>query len=138
MALKQRLGAVIVLVAIGAVMWEKHRGPITAWEIVGAAIALPSAALWLTARFQLGSSFSVTAQARKLVTTGLYSKIRNPIYLFGLLFITGIIIYLGQFWWLLAVPVLLTLQFWRARAESAVLEAKFGDEYRNWKAKTWF
>jgi protein-S-isoprenylcysteine O-methyltransferase Ste14 len=135
---KQKLGAVITLVAMGAILWTQHTGPITMWQIVGALIALPSAVLWLTARFQLGSSFSVTAQARHLVTTGIYSKIRNPVYVFGLLFIAGIIIYVGRFWWLLAIPVLLALQIWRARSEAAVLEAKFGEEYRQYRARTWF
>jgi protein-S-isoprenylcysteine O-methyltransferase Ste14 len=32
----------------------------------------------------------------------------------------------------------MALQYWRVRSESAVLEATFGDEYRNWKAQTWF
>src|ERR1051326_3086661 len=130
-----KLMGAIVLLGLTAVLWSKHQGSITAWQIVGAAIAIPSAALWFVARLQLGKSFSVTAQARRLVTTGLYSKIRNPIYVFGLLFIAGIIIYLGQFWWLLAIPLLAGLQFWRVRAESAVLEAKFGDEYRQYKAR---
>ena len=132
-----KLMGAMVLVTLTVLVWSKHSVPITAWQIVGATIAIPSAALWFVARLQLGKSFSVTAQARQLVTTGLYSKIRNPIYVFGLLFITGIIIYLGQFWWLLAIPALAGLQFWRVRAESAVLEAKFGDEYRQYKARTW-
>src|SRR5690349_7384451 len=134
----QRLVAVIVVVACASLMWTKHQGPITPWQIAGAAIALPALALWFTSRFQLGESFSVTAQARHLVTTGVYSKVRNPIYVFGLLFITGVIIYLGQFLWLLAVPVLAAAQIWRARAEAAVLEAKFGEEYRQYRARTWF
>ena len=34
--------------------------------------------------------------------------------------------------------VLIPLQIWRAGKESAVLEAAFGDEYRKYKAGTWF
>jgi protein-S-isoprenylcysteine O-methyltransferase Ste14 len=50
---------------------------------IGAAIALPAFYFWMLARHQLGESFAVRAKAKKLVTHGLYSKIRNPIYLFG-------------------------------------------------------
>lgn len=133
-----KLMGALVMIALAVLMWDKHHSPLSVSEIAGAAIAIPSAGLWLVARLQLGKSFAVTAQARQLVTSGLYSKIRNPIYVFGLLTLTGMIVYLGQFWWLLVIPVLAGMQFWRVRAESAVLEAKFGDEYRNWRARTWF
>src|SRR5262245_19623777 len=48
--------------------------------IVVAAVAFP---LWILARVQLGSAFSLRAEARRLVTTGLYSRIRHPVYVFG-------------------------------------------------------
>ena len=51
-----------------------------------------AAVLLFTARWQLGKSFSVTPQARELVTRGLYSKIRNPIYVFSSLFVAGVLI----------------------------------------------
>jgi protein-S-isoprenylcysteine O-methyltransferase Ste14 len=34
--------------------------------------------------------------------------------------------------------VLIPLQIIRARREAAVLEAKFGDEYREYRKRTWF
>jgi protein-S-isoprenylcysteine O-methyltransferase Ste14 len=131
------MGAIVMLVLAG-LLWEKHQTPLPIHQAIGALIAIPAGGLWLVARLQLGKSFSVTAQARHLVTTGLYSKIRNPIYVFGLVLIVGIIVYLGQYWWLFGVIPLLAMQYWRVRAESAVLEAKFGDEYRQYKARTWF
>jgi protein-S-isoprenylcysteine O-methyltransferase Ste14 len=44
------------------------------------------------ARCQLGKSFSIRPKARELVAHGLYSKIRNPIYVFGSMIILGPII----------------------------------------------
>jgi protein-S-isoprenylcysteine O-methyltransferase Ste14 len=38
--------------------------------------------------------------------------------------------------WLLVV--LVPLQVHRARQEQQVLEAKFGEEYRQYKSRTWF
>jgi protein-S-isoprenylcysteine O-methyltransferase Ste14 len=46
-------------------------------------LSLVCAVLWFIARWQLGHAFSVTPQERQLVTRGLYSKIRHPIYVFG-------------------------------------------------------
>ena len=78
------------------------------------------------------------AKARALVTHGLYSRIRNPIYVFGALTVAGIFLFAGapKLLWVLAA--LVPLQIYRARKEGRVLVAKFGDEYRAYKARTWF
>jgi len=39
---------------------------------------------------------------------------------------------------LIALVVLIPIQILRARQEAKVLEKKFGDEYREYKRKTWF
>ncbi len=105
---------------------------------IGMAIATAGIALWALARIQLGSSFAVTAQAKKLVTTGLYSKIRNPVYLFGGIGYVGLFIALGNWTWLGVFLLLYTYQIPRIKNEERVLEEAFGDEYRRYKASTWF
>lgn len=105
---------------------------------LGLAIAAPALVLLFVARFQLGGSFSVTPQARQLVTRGLYSKIRNPIYFFGEIMIAGFFIALHRPALVLVLAVLTPIQIMRARKESGVLEEKFGDEYRQYKQRTWF
>ena len=102
------------------------------------AVAIAGLALWALARIQLGKSFSVTPQARALVTTGLYSKIRNPIYFFAAVGYVGLMIAWGKW---IAIPLFLagySLQYLRANREAKVLEAAFGDEYRRYRAQTWF
>lgn len=94
--------------------------------------------LWTVARFQLGASFAVTAQARQLVSHGIYSKIRNPIYVFGSCVIAGFFLLIGHPKWLLIFVIIIPMQIWRARKEAAVLEEKFGEQYRLYRASTWF
>ena len=106
--------------------------------VAGLCLMIVGFILWTVARFQLGASFAVKAEARQLVTRGLYSKIRNPIYVFGSWVIAGGILVFGKPMWLLIFVVLIPLQIWRAGKESAVLEAAFGDEYRKYSAGTWF
>lgn len=110
----------------------------TPLRVVGIVIALPAFILFCIARVQLGRSFSVEAKATELVTTGLYSKIRNPIYFFGALMIAGVIIWSGKFVFFLVYLFLLPLQVVRARKESRILEANFGAAYVEYKKKTWF
>jgi protein-S-isoprenylcysteine O-methyltransferase Ste14 len=112
--------------------------PWTHIRIAGVVIALPSLALLLLARIQLGGSFSVRPKAQALVTQGLYSRIRNPIYLFGALAIAGIFLYMNQPRYLGLFVVLIPVQIYRARQEEKVLDARFGDEYRQYKSGTWF
>jgi protein-S-isoprenylcysteine O-methyltransferase Ste14 len=95
--------------------------------------------LWMLARIQLGSSFSVRAQAKALVTTGLYSKLRHPIYLFGGLAYLGLFLAWGKLLLTLAfLALIIPRQIVRLRKEEAVLEKAFGDEYRRYRANTWF
>ena len=53
----------------------------------------------MLARHQLGDSFAVRAEAKKLVTHGIYSKIRNPIYIFGGLAFVGEFVALRWYIW---------------------------------------
>jgi protein-S-isoprenylcysteine O-methyltransferase Ste14 len=129
----------VTAVALAALTVFIVRGdrPWTPARIAGMAIALPSLVLFVTARLQLGSSFSIQAKAQKLVTTGVYARIRNPIYLFGGLLLAGLFLYFQPYLLLLFV-VLVPMQILRARKEEQVLAAKFGEEYQRYKARTWF
>ncbi len=112
-----------------------------AWDlmqIVGLCLLIVGFSLWSLARVQLGNSFTVTAQARQLVTHGLYSRIRNPIYVFGACVIAGVILLVERPLGLLVFAILIPIQLRRSRKEAAVLEEKFGEDYRRYRASTWF
>jgi protein-S-isoprenylcysteine O-methyltransferase Ste14 len=130
----------LVVLTIGLSLFGIHAAhlPWTAWRVAGIAIAAPAFILLVAARIELGRAFSLQAKATTLVTTGLYSRIRNPIYVFGALLILGLIIWTGRPWLLLIFAVLIPLQVVRSRKEERVLTEKFGAAYREYKQKTWF
>ena len=100
--------------------------PWTALRVVGVILAVAGYVLFITARLQLGKSFSVTPQAKELVTHGLYSRIRNPIYVFvGIMWI-GLLLALRLYWLFVPLVVLLVVQMFRVRREAAVLQERFG------------
>ena len=129
---------VVPLVGIAILIYEFVHPPWSLQRIAGMVLLFPALALLTLSRFQLGNAFSLTPQARNLVTHGVYSRIRNPIYFFGSFVIAGLFLFLEQLYLLLLLVPVLILQIIRARAESRVLEEHFGDEYRRYKGSTWF
>jgi protein-S-isoprenylcysteine O-methyltransferase Ste14 len=134
---------IVTLVVAAAVLAGVVRGfwpvgPLPLYQAASLVVMVPAFCLFAAARIQLGASFSVAAKAKHLVTGGLYSKIRNPIYVFGGLMIAAFCVYIGRPVLLLLFVVLIPMQIVRVRKESRVLEEAFGDEYRAYKARTWF
>ena len=134
---------VVAAAILVAILWNAyHRlqaGEVwDAARVAGLVLTLVAGSLLLTARIQLGNAVSFGAEANKLITTGLYSKFRNPVYVFGILTILGIAMYLHSWPIFAFLAIAAPLQFVRARNEAKVLEQAFGDEYRAYKAKTWF
>jgi protein-S-isoprenylcysteine O-methyltransferase Ste14 len=120
----------LVLAAIGGVR--------TAGWLVALALSVVCAVLWVVARLELGRSFSVGAQAHELVTTGLYRRVRNPIYVFGTSAFLLVLLSLQGWQALVVWAVLVPVQVVRARREEQVLAQAFGAEYAAYRASTWF
>jgi protein-S-isoprenylcysteine O-methyltransferase Ste14 len=135
---KHILLTLVVGGVIGSLLWQHPPVAWTALPITGLCLLMGGFILWTVARFQLGASFTVKAEARQLVTRGLYSKIRNPNYVFGSMVMAGWILVFGKPMWLLVFLLVIPLQIWRTGKESAVLEAAFGEQYRKYRAGTWF
>ncbi len=132
--------ATLAIIAVGVALFSFQAAamPWTLNRIVGLSIAGPALVLLVVARFQLGRAFSISAKASILVTSGLYSRIRNPIYLFGMFVFLGLIIWIGNPWLLVIFAILIPMQVVRIRNEAKVLEEKFGDEYVAYRRRTWF
>ena len=128
----------VPLVGIGVVIYEFAAPPWTRLRIAGLILLIAATVAITIARLQLGNSFSVSPQAKKLVTNGIYSRIRNPIYIFGTLVFTGLFLFIDRPYLLLLLIPVMILQITRARAEARVLEGHFGEDYRHYKASTWF
>jgi hypothetical protein len=108
-----------LVVGLWAVGWIFQFGPgphgLVRW--IGLLLALIGLAGVILARYTLGRSFSIVPKAAALVTSGIYSRIRNPIYVFGMLAVVGIILIVGRPRLLVILAVLIPMQVIRRAAK---------------------
>lgn len=115
------------------------RGPHTpAVRPVGVALIAAGLALVALARRELGRQGQPTDPGRptsRLVTTGVFSVSRNPLYLGGICLLVGIALALDLPWVLiLLVPAITVAQRVLIAPEERYLAARFGEEYRAYSA----
>ena len=77
-----------------------------------------------------------THRPSKVVTTGVYSIVRHPQYLGGLLAHIGFSFLLSGLYCLLSTPLIVSLVYCISRKEEIELTKEFGQEYLNYKKKT--
>jgi protein-S-isoprenylcysteine O-methyltransferase Ste14 len=71
-----------------------------------------------------------------LVTDGVFAWLRNPIYVGGVLFLSGLSILLASDWMLVMTVVFaVVVHFGVVIREERYLEVKFGDAYRQYKTQ---
>ncbi|MDH3222239.1 MAG: isoprenylcysteine carboxylmethyltransferase family protein [Gemmatimonadota bacterium] len=122
----------------GVVNWSFVVVPIWArW--LGVVIVLLLFPLVAAAQRALGRNVSptvITHEDHELVTSGPYRWVRNPLYSAGALLLVGLGL-IAASWFLLTVAVLaLVAMRHRLMSEEAELEARFGQAYRDYAART--
>jgi len=72
------------------------------------------------------------------VTSGLFSKLRHPMYTGFMLWIPGWALYNGSLTsFLPGILLIVNIIYW-IRLEEKELLKKYGDNYRDWQRQTWF
>jgi protein-S-isoprenylcysteine O-methyltransferase Ste14 len=111
----------------------------TLLSVLALILGVGSVLLQIAALKALGKQWAIAARVveeHKLITTGPYGVVRNPIYtgMFARLLATGIAV---SAWWALLAGMVI---FWvgtvvRIRAEETVLRATFGEEFNEYARK---
>jgi protein-S-isoprenylcysteine O-methyltransferase Ste14 len=126
------------VVAPERVAWARVRIP-TPFRWVGAVVCALCLPLFRWTLGSLGDNLTPTDRPRvdaALVTAGPYRYIRHPLYAFGTLFSLGLGLLTGL--WPVFAMFAATAAFLRRRVphEEANLEARFGDDYRDYVRQT--
>lgn len=103
--------------------------------VIASLISLIGTAMSIFALAHLGRSFSMMAEARRLVTTGPYRIVRHPLYLSEALASVGVLLQFLSFSTALIFFAQLLIQLQRMKNEEAILEKAF-PEYQVYKART--
>jgi protein-S-isoprenylcysteine O-methyltransferase Ste14 len=105
--------------------------------IIGAVLLLGGGALVVAgerAFKQVGTNVPPWRPALALATAGIYTHLRNPMYVGAMLILAGLAAALASDWLvILLVPTALVLHFGVVLREERYLEAKFGEDYRRYK-----
>ena len=102
---------------------------------LGTPFFLVGAVLGLLGLKELSFRVASHEEPKEVVTSGVYSLVRHPQYLGGLLAHVGISLILSALYSLLATPAVFIALYVMARAEEKYLLEKFGSQYRRYMEK---
>jgi len=135
--IEPRLSALLgtFLLTTVALLPKAELGPV--WSVVSTTLILTGTSLSFVVLRWLGESFSIFAEARRLVTEGPYRIVRHPLYLCEGVALVGVTLQVLSPLALLVALAAVMVQCRRMINEEAILKEAF-PEYRAYAAKTSF
>jgi protein-S-isoprenylcysteine O-methyltransferase Ste14 len=125
------------LIVLSAV-YAFHQSTATFFYFACLFLTLASFVFWVISWSHLGNTYSDQSKTLSLVTTGVYSKIRHPMYFFSSLTLFFIALYINSLLAYVFLAIIILSQLEKMNMEDKMLEDHFGAEYLNYKEGTWF
>ncbi len=134
--LRPRVAALIGSYGIAVLLnFAPRAEPSMVWEVASASIAAIGEIGIVVVLLHLGRSFSMMAEARRLVTSGPYHFVRHPLYAVEQITILGVFLQFRSVTAAVFVVAHFLIQVERMRNEEAVLAQTF-PEYDDYKQRT--
>ena len=130
-----RISALIGTFLLTVVVLFPRREVSPSADAVSALLTLSGSAFAVVVLTQLRESFSIMAEARQLVTAGVYRLVRHPLYLAEEIAAIGVVMQFFSPWTALILAVQIGFQLRRMRNEEVILTAIF-PEYLAYREKT--
>jgi len=133
------LGGILIALALDRWWWHWPIFGSTSWRWSGLFLVVAGIALIVAGRRALlaaETNINPFKPSLAIVTSGPFRFTRNPLYLGVTLIYCGLAL-ISNTWWcfVLLVPVLLLIHFGVVAREERYLERKFGDSYRDYRAR---
>jgi protein-S-isoprenylcysteine O-methyltransferase Ste14 len=125
--LEPRISAVVGTFLVYGITAFPRRGLPLSLEAVSASLTMIGNVAAIIALSQLGRSFSIMAESRRLVTTGPYRFVRHPLYLAEEIAMVGVFLQFASPWTALLLAMQIAFQLRRMHNEELVLAAHFPD-----------
>jgi len=133
--LEPRISAFVGAFLVYAIPFFPRRELSVGAELVATVLVLVGTAAGIVTLMRLGRSFSMMAEARRLVTSGPYRFVRHPLYLAEELAIIGLSMQFFSAATAFVLAVQIAFQLRRMHNEEAVLEETF-PEYSAYRRRT--
>ncbi len=101
--------------------------------ILGIVFIIPGAWLGIKGVTEIGLKESETHRPEKVITTGLYSRMRHPQYTGAMLSHIGITFLLSSFYSLLVTPLVIIINYILCWKEEKELVREFGEDYEKYQ-----
>ena len=108
-------------------------------SIIGLALIIIGLIIMIVGQVTLFRNYSGTVVIREdhqLITYGVYRFTRNPIYLGGIMVVTGLPVYVASLYGFLTSLILIPIILNRIRLEEKILTEEFQDAYQKYKETT--
>jgi protein-S-isoprenylcysteine O-methyltransferase Ste14 len=130
-------GFFLTEVAVAAALY-RDGGGVTLKIVIGSLLVLSGFCGRVAGIRRMGASYHqlIRQPAGGLVTDGVYSVVRHPLYLFFAMEMTGFLIIRPNFVSLAALILVLAAVMYRIRREDALLAETFGASFEEYRRKT--
>ena len=133
--LEPRISALIGSFLIYGIALYPRRDLSVSLEAISTVLTMIGNIAAVAALYQLGRSFSIMAETRRLVITGPYRFVRHPLYLAEEIAMVGVFMQFASVWTALLLVVQIAFQLRRMHNEELVLAASF-PEYGAYRRST--
>jgi protein-S-isoprenylcysteine O-methyltransferase Ste14 len=105
----------------------------------GVCLGILSSALLVGTHLTLGRQYSAKLeiqQEHKLIQTGLYSRLRHPMYTVFISFSLAVALVASNWFMIISAILIAVGLYWISHSEERMLIEEFGDEYSEYKKRT--
>jgi protein-S-isoprenylcysteine O-methyltransferase Ste14 len=133
------LSGILIGLALNRWLWPYPIFGVAAWRWSGLVLVLAGLALIIAGRRAMlaaETNINPFKPTTSIVSSGPFGFTRNPLYLAMTLAYVGLSLVVNTWWcFVLLVPVLLLIHLGVVAREERYLERKFGDSYRQYRAR---